>query len=71
MQTDTDRPGRASWRAIDRGASAISGLAVILAATGAWLYELAEGNDGSPYGQLLAVGGIAYIAGVACLRWRG
>jgi hypothetical protein len=49
MQTDTDRPGRdASWRAIDRGASAFSGLAVILATAGAWLYELAEAGDGSP-----------------------
>jgi hypothetical protein len=38
---------------------------------GAWLYELANGDDGSPYGQLLAVGGIAYIAAVAFLRWRG
>jgi hypothetical protein len=72
MQTNTDRPGReARWRAIDRGASAFSGLAVILATVGAWLYELAEGNDGSPYGQLLGVGGLAYILGAAFLRLRG
>ena len=43
---------------------------VILVAIGAWLYELAGGGDGSPYGQLLAVGGIAYIAAVAFLRHR-
>jgi multisubunit Na+/H+ antiporter MnhB subunit len=59
------------WQAIDLRASAFSGLVVILAAAGAWLYELAEGEDGSPYGQLLAVGGLAYILGVAFLRWRG
>jgi len=67
METNTDRPGREGrWRA-----SAFSGLAVILAAVGAWLYELAEGNDGSPYGQLLGVGGLAYILGAAFLRLRG
>ena len=35
----------------------------MLAAIGAWLYEIADGGDGSPYGQLLAIGGIAYIVG--------
>ena len=58
------------WAAIDLRASAFGGLVVILAAMGAWLYELAEGRDGSPYGQLLAVGGVAYIAAVAVLRRR-
>jgi hypothetical protein len=59
------------WQAIDLRASAFSGFAVTLAVAGGWLYELAQGNDGSPYGQLLAVGGIAYILGIAFLRWRG
>ena len=65
-------PGRDErWAAIDLRASAFAGTAVILAMLGAWLYELAEGRDGSPYGQLLAVGGVAYIAAIAFLRWRG
>ena len=59
------------WAAIDLRASAFGGFVVIVAAMGAWLYELADGRDGSPYGQLLAVGGIGYIAAVAFLRWRG
>jgi hypothetical protein len=59
------------WVAIDLRASAFGGSAVILAALGAWLYELADGRDGSPYGQLLAVEGIGYIAAVAFLRRRG
>jgi hypothetical protein len=42
----------------------------MLATTAAWLYELAEGRDGSPYGQLLAVGGVAYIGAIAFLRRR-
>ena len=64
-------PGRNErWAAIDLRARAISGLAMVLATTAAWLYELAEGRDGSPYGQLLAIGGIAYIAAIAFLRRR-
>jgi hypothetical protein len=59
------------WAAIDLRASAFGGLAMILAATGAWLVQLAEGRDGSPYGQLLAVAGVAYIAGIVVLRRRG
>ena len=58
------------WAAIDLRASAFGGMVVILAATGAWLYELADGRDGSPYGQLLAIGGLAYIAAIAFLRRR-
>jgi hypothetical protein len=63
--------GERSWRAVDLRARAFSGLAMLLATIGAWLYDLTEGHDGSPYGQLMAVGGIAYIVGVASLRRRG
>jgi hypothetical protein len=58
------------WAAIDLRASAFGGFVVILATAAAWLYELAEGRDGDPYGQLLAVGGIAYIAAIVFLRRR-
>ena len=37
---------------------------------GAWLVEIAQGKDGSPYAQLGAVGGLAYVLAVAFLRWR-
>ena len=30
---------------------------------GAWVVELARGHDGSPYGELMAVGGVAYLLG--------
>jgi hypothetical protein len=58
------------WAAIDLCASAFGGFVVILATMGAWLHELADGRDGSPYGQLLVVGGLAYILAIAFLRRR-
>jgi len=38
---------------------------------GCWLWNIGNGGDGSPYGQLMAVTGVAYIVGVAVLRRRG
>ncbi len=64
----TGRDGR--WAAIDLRASAFGGFVVLLALIGTWLYELADGRDGDPYGRLLAVGGIAYIAAIVFLRRR-
>lgn len=58
------------WALIDTRATAFSGLIVLLVILGAWLYEIADGRDGSPYGQLAAIGGIAYIVGVVIGRRR-
>jgi hypothetical protein len=64
-------PGRDErWAMIDLRASAFAGLVVLIVVSGAWLRELANGDDGSPYSQLLALGGVAYIVAVAFLRWR-
>jgi hypothetical protein len=38
--------------------------------TRAFLYEVADGHDASPYSQLGAVAGLAYIIGVVLLRRR-
>ena len=57
-------------KTIDMRARAFSGFVVLVATVGAWLYELAEGRDGSPYGQLLAISGVAYLAAIAFLRRR-
>ena len=64
-------PGRDErWVAIDLRATAFAGVAVTIALIGAWLWELAHGQDGGPYGQIMAIGGIAYLIAIAFLRWR-
>jgi hypothetical protein len=64
-------PGRDErWERIDVHATALTGGFLILVIIGAWLVEIAQGKDGSPYAQLGAVGGVAYILAVALLRWR-
>ncbi len=65
-------PGRDErWAMIDLHATALTGLVLITVIIGAWLVEIARGDDGSPYAALGAVGGVAYIVIVAVLRRRG
>jgi hypothetical protein len=52
-------------------ATAVAGLALIVALIVAWLVATARGQSGSPYDWLLAVGGLAYVLAVAWFRWRG
>ena len=59
------------FRTIDIHATALAGLVLISTLIVVWLVELARGHDGSPYGQLMAVGGIAYLVAIAFMRWRG
>ena len=56
---------------IDLQATALSGLAVIVALIVAWLVATARGQSGSPYDWLLAIGGLAYLLAVPWFRWRG
>ena len=64
-------PGRDErWERIDVHATALTGLVLILVIIGAWLVEIAQGRDGSPYSQLGFVGGLAYVLAVALLRRR-
>lgn len=65
-------PGRDErWAMIDLHATALTGLVLIAVIIGAWLVEIARGDDGSPFAALGAVGGVAYIVIVAVLRRRG
>ena len=65
-------PGRDErWAMIDLRATGFAGLVLILALIGAWLYEIANGRDGNPYGLLCAVAGIAYLIAVVAQRVRG
>ena len=64
-------PGRDErWSMIDLRATAFAGSVVTAVLIGAWLWELSRGRDGGPYGQVLAVGGLAYLVAIAVLRWR-
>jgi hypothetical protein len=64
-------PGRDErWAKIDITASALTGLVLITVIIGAFLVEVARGEDGQPWSQLGAVGGVTYIVAVALLRWR-
>jgi hypothetical protein len=56
---------------IDLQATALSGLAVIVALIVAWLVATARGQSGSPYGWLLAIAGLTYALAVGWFRWRG
>jgi drug/metabolite transporter (DMT)-like permease len=64
-------PGRDErWAMIDVHATALSGLVLILAVIGGWLYEIANGRSGNPFGWLAAVAGLSYIVAVAFFRSR-
>lgn len=64
-------PGRDErWARIDVHATAITGMVTIAIILGAWLVEVARGDDGSPFVQLGAVSGLVYVVSVAVLRWR-
>ena len=64
-------PGRDErWERIDVHATALTGIVLIIAIIASWLVEVAKGDDGSPYTQLGAIGGLAYLLAVALLRWR-
>jgi hypothetical protein len=52
-------------------ATALSGLAVIIAVIIGAAVELARGNSGAPFAWLGAIGGIAYLIAVVALRLRG
>ena len=56
---------------LDLRATALAGMVVLLAALVAWLVATARGQSGSPYGWLLAIGGLAYLFAFAFFRWRG
>ena len=59
------------FRQIDIHATALAGLAVILAVITACLIELAQGHSGAPYSWLGAIGGITYLIAVVVFKIRG
>jgi hypothetical protein len=55
---------------LDLRATAFSGLVLILVVIGAVIYELARGQNPSPYGQLGAIAGVAYLVALVGLQRR-
>jgi hypothetical protein len=58
------------WAMIDIHATALTGMVLVTVIIGAWLVEIARGEDGMPYSALGAVGGVAYVVFVLLLRRR-
>jgi hypothetical protein len=58
------------WERIDIVATALAGIVVIGVIIGMCLWEWAHGRDGSPYAQLGAIGGLAYVVAIGFLRLR-
>jgi len=58
------------WARIDLHATALAGIVVISAVIVMCLWEWAHGRDGSPYAQLGAIGGVAYVLAIVGLRLR-
>jgi hypothetical protein len=65
------RPADERLASFDVAATAIAGIAAILTAIGGFLWAIAHGQSGSDFAVVAAVAGIAYLVGIAWLRWRG
>jgi hypothetical protein len=59
------------FRQIDIHATALAGLAVIIAIIVGFVIELARGHSGSPYTWLGAIGGVTYLGAILVFRIRG
>jgi hypothetical protein len=59
------------FRQIDIHATALAGLAVIIAIIIGFVVEVAKGHDGTPYTWLGAIAGLTYLAAVIAMRIRG
>jgi hypothetical protein len=58
------------WARIDVNATALAGHFTIGAIIVMCLWEWGHGRDGTPYAQLGALAGVAYVVALALLRWR-
>ena len=58
------------WQRLDIHATVLAGNVAIGLIIGMCVWEWAHGRDGTPYAQLGAITGVAYIVAVGVLRWR-
>jgi cobalamin synthase len=54
----------------DLRATAITGTVTLSVLVGATLYELARGQDPSPYVTIIAIAAVTYLAALLWLRWH-
>jgi hypothetical protein len=55
---------------IDNQATLFAGMVLIVAVIAGFIVEIATGQDGAPYYQLGAIGGVSYVAALVFLRFR-
>jgi hypothetical protein len=58
------------WSALDRDATLLAGLTLIVVLIGLCFWEWAHGRDGDPYAQLAAIAGVACIVAYVALPVR-
>ena len=59
------------WERIDVHATYLAGLVTIGLILGMCMWEWAHARSGTPYVQLGSISGLAYLAALGVLRWRG
>jgi drug/metabolite transporter (DMT)-like permease len=59
------------WARLDLSATAVAGIVLIALVIGMCFWEWGHGRDGSPYSQLGAIAGVAYVLALVGLRLRG
>ena len=63
--------GRDEYRQrVDMRASLFAGMVTLTVIIGMCLWEWGHGREGSPYTQLGAIAGVAYLVGLAVVRLR-
>jgi hypothetical protein len=58
------------WWSLDRDATLVAGMFLILLVIGMSMWECAHGRDGTPYSQLGALARVVYLIALAALRLR-
>jgi hypothetical protein len=58
------------WERMDVHASYLAGMTLLALVLGMCLWEWGNGRSGTPYAQLAAISGVAYLLALGLLRWR-
>ena len=65
------QPTDEMWRSFNLRAIWFASEVLAVVVIGAFVYEIARGQDGQPYELLGFVFAVAYVAALLWLRWRG